>query len=65
MKKLDSLETLRGSISDYSNISNQIVEKKKELQALKTKINDEKIRVDQISNRTQELNKIISDHDEK
>jgi len=60
MKKLSQLESMRASIGDYSNISKEIVNLRKQLQSIKAKVAEENLQLDRIKEGVDQNNKIIN-----
>jgi len=60
MKKLSQLEGMRKSISDYSEISQEVVALKKQLQAVNEKMQAENKLIDSITKTINEYNDIAN-----
>jgi len=65
MKKLSQLESMRASIGDYSNISKEIVNLRKQLQSIKAKVAEENLQLDRIKEGVEQNNKIINAYYDK
>jgi len=65
MKKLNQLESMRSSINDYSNISKEILGLRKGLQAIKSKILEQKQFLDRINEGVKETTTLIDGFFEK
>lgn len=59
MKKLSSLEQMRSSIGDFSNISKEIVNLRKKLQSVKSKVDEEKTHLNRINEGVKENTDLI------
>jgi len=59
LRKLHSLETLRKNITDYSNISSEMLALKKQLQTVSAKFAEENKAIDLVSTQINAANEII------